>query len=117
MKPALRLPTVLGLLGASLLIGSLAWANIGVSPTSVDLGTVKFSIGNSRPVTVFGVGGEAPLMLARRHRHHTPTPTPTPTPTSTPSETPTPTPTPTPPPGVTGSQPIPMGVHHQLHLP
>jgi Abnormal spindle-like microcephaly-assoc'd, ASPM-SPD-2-Hydin len=63
MKPAIRLPLVLGLIGTFLLIGSVAWAKIVVSqsPTSLDFGSVKVGSTNqlSVAVTVTGTGRAA----------------------------------------------------------
>ena len=56
MRPALRLPLVLGLLGTLLLGGSPAWAVIKPSPTSLDFGTVSVNSSTSQTVTVTGTG-------------------------------------------------------------
>jgi hypothetical protein len=56
MRPALRLPLVLGLLGTLLLGGSPAWAVIKTSPTSLDFHTVSVGSSNSQSVTVTGTG-------------------------------------------------------------
>ncbi len=58
MKPALRQPLlVLGLLGVFLLSGSLAWAKITVTPSTIDFGSVQVGSSASATVNVKGTGG------------------------------------------------------------